>query len=138
MHPSFPTLSISAIRTSPSQLPPAINKYTRNFPGRTFLPNGMIGPVNGLLRIVFRKVSSHLPGGLGHFPDSNSIPWNQPTIFDPIPIATVQQTFLHLLGALLLQQYRSFRIGEVFRSTSCDSMINLHRILQIPNNCQCK
>ena len=55
-------------------------------------------------RTVFRVEFSHLPGGLGHFADSNSIPWNQPTIFHPDLIATILQTYLLSLCVLLSQQ----------------------------------
>ena len=66
----------------------------------------------------------------------NSTPYNQPTIFHPSLIATVQQTFLLLLCVLLFRQSRSSRIDDV--SKFDDSMVSLHRICQIPMNCQCK
>ena len=79
-----------------------------------------------VLQIVFHKESSRL----------NRIPLNQPTIFHPIPIATMRQTFLRLPCVALFQQDLSSRIDEV--SKFGNSMINLHRICQIPSNCQCK
>ena len=58
-----------------------------------------------ILRIVFRKVLSRLPGDLGYFAD-DSIPWNQPTIFRPSRIATEQQTFfLKNCGPLCQQSH---------------------------------
>ena len=89
-----------------------------------------------VLRIAIRKEFSRLPGGLEHFADGNSIPQNQPTIFHPSLIATVQQTFLLLFCVPLFQPYHSSRIDEV--SKFDDSMIDLHRICQIPMSYQCK
>ena len=89
-----------------------------------------------VLRIVSHKVFSHLPRDLVHVADSNGIPWNQPTIFHPILIATLQQMFLLLLFVLLFPQFHSYRIDELLMFD--ESMIDLHRICQIPKNCQCK
>ena len=50
-------------------------------------------------------------------------------------IVTVQQTFLLLLCVPLFQQYHSSKIGEVSKFDG--SMINLHKICQIPMTCQC-
>ena len=44
--------------------------------------------------------------------------------------------YQHFHSSPLSQQYRSSRINEV--SKFDDSMINLHKKLQIPKNCQCK
>ena len=66
-----------------------------------------------VLRITFHKEFSHLLGGLEHFADSNSIPWNPPTIHCPDLIATAQQTSLLLFCAPLNQQYHSSQIDEV-------------------------
>ena len=46
-----------------------------------------------VLQIVFHTEFSHLPGSLGHFADSNSIPWNQTTIFHPILIEAILLTY---------------------------------------------
>ena len=97
----------------------------RPVPQKIFLAVGMV------LRIGFRREFSHLPGGLQHFADSNSIPLNQPTTFHPSPIATVQQTSLILLCVPLSQQYHSSH--EVLKFD--DSMTSLHRICQIPMKC---
>ena len=75
--------------------PPAINAYPRK------LSCQVGGALTGLvqksdLRIAFHKNLSHLPGGLGHFADDNSITQNQPPIVYPSLIATVQQMSLHL------------------------------------------
>ena len=88
-----------------------------------------------IVQIAVRKVVSHLPGGLGHFADSNSIPQNQPTIFHEILIAAILLKIRLSFVARLFQQCHSFRIDEVLK---CDSMICLHRICQTPMNCQCK
>ena len=64
-------------------------------------------------RIAFHKEFSHLPGGLGHFAESNSIPQIQPTIFHPSLIATKQQTFLLSLCVPLFPHCHSSRIDEV-------------------------
>ena len=89
-----------------------------------------------VLQIVPHTVFSHLPRGLGHFADSNSIAQNQRTIFHPSQIATILQMFLPSLFVQLFQQCRSSRIDEVLKFG--DSMINLHRICKIPMNCQCR
>ena len=76
---------------------------------------------------------SHLPGGLELFADSNSIPENQPTIFHPGLIATVQQSSLLLFCEPPSQQYHLSRNGEALRYN--DSRITLHRLCQIPRKC---
>ena len=63
-------------------------------------------------------------------------PWNLPTTFHLDPIATIQQRCLPLLCALLFQQSHLFPICVV--STYNDSMKDLHKLCQIPRNCQCK
>ena len=87
-----------------------------------------------VLRIVFHKVFSHLPRGLEHFADGNSIPYNQSTIFHPDQIATVLQKSLPKFCALSQQCHLS-RIDGVLRFD--DSMKNLHWICQFPVDCQC-
>ena len=82
------------------------------------------------LQIVFRAAFSHFPGGLGHFADSNSIPWNQPTIMRPILSVAILLKFLLLLVLRLFLQCHLSRIDEVLRFD--DSMIDLHNIFQIP------
>ena len=142
-----------ATRISPFQIPPASNAYPRNMPGKTFLPNwwsldwsraeiGYCCPKKNhqafewFYKSPFTRSFHHLPGGLGHFADFNSIPQNQPTIFHPSLIATAQQTSQPLFCVPLFQQYHSSQIDEV--SKFDDSMINLHMICRIPTNCQCE
>ena len=57
-------------------------------------------------------------------------------MFRPSRTVTVQQTFLLLFCAPLFQQHHLFRNGEVLKFD--DSMIDLHKIFQIPMNCQYK
>ena len=59
-----------------------------------------------------------------------------PPIFHPDLIATIRQRCLLLLCALLFQQSQLFLICVV--STYTDSRKDLHRLCQIPRNCQCK
>ena len=95
----FSNSPMSVTKISPVQIPSAINAYSRNIPGKTFLPNwwGLdrsreeIGQCPTIaqkesrslqmdLRIAFRTEFSRLPGGLEQFADSNSIPQNQPSL----------------------------------------------------------
>ena len=87
-------------------------------------------------RTVFHKEFSHLPRGLGHFAHCNSIPWNQTITSQSSLIEITQLKFLLSLFLLLFPQCRSSRIDGV--SKFDDVMISLHRICQIPTNCQCK
>ena len=80
--------------------------------------------------------SSHQTRDLQCFADSSNIPWNPPTIFHPDLIATILQTYLLSLCALLSQQSNLFPIFVV--STYNDSRKDLHKLCQIPRNCQCK
>ena len=61
---------------------------------------------------------------------------NLPTNFHVDPIATIQQRYLLLLCVPLSQQAHLFLICVV--STYNDSRKDLHRLCQIPRNCQCK
>ena len=85
---------------------------------------------------VSRMVFSQQTKDLERFADRCSIPWNLPTIFHPSLIATIRQRCLPLLCALLFQQSHLFPICVV--STYNDSRKDLHRLCQIPRNCQCK
>ena len=96
---------------------------------------GLTWPSKMVVQIAVRKVVSHLPGGLGHFADSNSIPQNQPTIFHEILIAAILLKILLSFVARLFQQCHSSRIDDFLK---CDSRKYLHRICQTPMNCQCK
>ena len=80
--------------------------------------------------------SSHQIGDLECFADRKSLPWNLPTNFHSDLIATIRQRCLLFLCALLFQQSHLFPIGVV--STYNDSRKDLHRLCQIPRNCQCK
>ena len=64
------------------------------------------------------------------------IPWNLPTNFHSDLIATILQMYLLSLCALLSQQSHLFRICVV--STCNDSRRDLHKLCQVPRNCQCK
>ena len=85
---------------------------------------------------VSRMESSHQTRDLDCFADKYNIPWNLPTNFHPDPIATVPQTCLLSLCALLSPQPHLFVICVVL--TYNDSKKNLHRLCQIPRNCHCK
>ena len=84
----------------------------------------------------FRMVSSHQTRDLECFADRSSIPENLPTIFHSDLIATILQKCLLSLCALLFQQSHLFPICVV--STYNDSRKDLHKLCQIPRNCQCK
>ena len=85
---------------------------------------------------VSRMVSSRQTRDLECFAERCSIPWNLPTNFHLDLIATIRQRCLLLLCALLFQQSHLFPICVV--STYNDSRKDLHRLCQIPGNCQCK
>ena len=85
---------------------------------------------------VFHRASSHQIRDLWHFADKYNIPWNLPTNFHSDLITTIQQRCLPLLCALLFQQSHLFLICVVL--TYNDSRKDLHRLCQIPRNCQCK
>ena len=73
---------------------------------------GITGPSTGSPNRLSYSVFC-VPGGVGHFADNISIPSNQPTIFHPSQIATIQQTFPLSLCVPLFQQCHSPRIDEV-------------------------
>ena len=54
------------------------------------------------------EVFSHLPGGLEHFADSNSIPYNQPNIFRPSLTATIRQSGRTFVSDTPFRLLRSF------------------------------
>ena len=89
-----------------------------------------------VLQNVFRVESSHQTRDLECFADWCSIPWDLPIIFHPDLIATIPQTYLLSLCALLPQQSHLFLICVVL--TYNDSRKDLHKLFQIPKNCQCK
>ena len=86
------------------------------------------------LRIFSHKEFSRPLRGLGHFADSNGIPWNQTLISHAILTAAIQPKFLLSLFVLLSQQCHSSQIDEV--SKFDDSKLSLHRIFQIPKSCR--
>ena len=65
-----------------------------------------------------------------------STTWNLPTNFHPDQIATILQRYLLSLCVLLYQQSLLFPICVV--STYNDSRKDLHKLCQIPRNCQCR
>ena len=85
---------------------------------------------------VFHRASSHQIIDLECFADRYSIPWNLPTNFHPDLIATILQMHLLLFFVLLSQQSHLFPICVV--STYNESSKDLHKLCQIPRNCQCK
>ena len=101
----------------------------------TSAPNGMIGPLKDSPNFVHTKFS-RLPGGLGHFADSNSIPQNLTITFHPIQIAIKLLMFLLLLVVHLVLQFRLFLNDAVWLFD--DSMVILHKICQILMNCSYK
>ena len=88
-----------------------------------------------VLQIVFRKEFSSLPGGLGHFADSNSIPQNLTTTFYPVLIVAILLKGLLSLVEPLFQRCHLSVTDEVLKGG--DSMINLHMLSQIPSSCLC-
>ena len=86
-----------------------------------------------VLQIVFHTEFHHLPGGLGHFAENSYIPWNRPAIFHPILIVAILLTYLPLLVERLFQRCHLSRIDEVLKFG--DSMLDLHKIFQIPMSC---
>ena len=157
MCPYFPILQNPQSECPLSRFLTTVNAYPRKIPGKTFLPNRwstLIGlakkwcntpPVLQkeflalwmVLRIFFHVEFCRLPGGLGHFADSNSIPQNQPTIFHRILIVQYcWGSFLILRTALSAVPFVSDRWVWEFD----DSMIDIHKICQTPmiasvNNC---
>ena len=89
-----------------------------------------------VLRIAFHKVSCHPTRDLECFADSNSIPWNAPTIVHPEQIATVLQKSLPSFCAPLSQQSHLFLNGAVLPYN--DSRITLHKLCQFLGDCQSK
>ena len=83
----------------------------------------MIGPLKGSPKCLSYGVSSHQTKDLECFADRKSIPQNLPTIFHQDLIATVPHPLL-------------FLICVVF--TYSDSRKDVHKLCQIPRNCQCK
>ena len=69
-----------------------------------------------ILQVVFHTEFSLLPGGLGHFADSDGIPQHQTTIFHPILLMAI------LLKYLLFQRCHLSRIDEVLKDG--DSMMS--------------
>ena len=67
---------------------------------------------------------------------SEHVPLNLPTNFHPDLNATILQMYLLSLCALLSQQSQLFPICVV--STHNDSRKDLHKLCQIPRNCQCR
>ena len=65
-----------------------------------------------VLQIVFRTEFSLLLGGLGRCAESNSVPWNQPTVFHPILIVAKLLKCLLSLIELLSQRCHLSRIDE--------------------------
>ena len=92
-----------------------------------------------VLQIVFQKEISHQPGGLGHFADSNSIPWNPPTIFHPILTVAILLKFFLSLFVRLFQRHMS-RIHEVLKfddsMTDFTMLAKLQWIVCIDNFCR--
>ena len=90
-----------------------------------------------VLQIVFRMAFSHLPGGLGHFADSNSIPQSLTTTFHLVLTVAIQLTYLPLLVGRLFQRCHLSRIDGVLKCS--DYMINFtcspkfHRVVCIYN-----
>ena len=87
-----------------------------------------------VLQIVFHREVSNLPGGLGYFANSKSIPQSQTTTFHPILIVAILLKYLLLLVERLFQQCHSFRINEVLKFD--DSMKDIHMLSQIPSSCR--
>ena len=83
------------------------------------------------LQIVFHTEFSNLPGGLGHFEDSNSILWNLPTTFHPILVVAILLNYLLSLVERLFQRCHLSRIDEVLKCG--DSMLDLHMLSQNSN-----
>ena len=86
-----------------------------------------------VVQTVIHKESSHLPGSLGHFADSNSIPQNLTTTYHPIVIAMIPMKYRLSLFVRLCQQCHVSRIDEVLKFD--DSMVDIHEILQTPMTC---
>ena len=57
-----------------------------------------------VLQIVFHTAYSRLPGSLGHFADSNSIPKSLTITFHPVLTVAILLTYLPLLVGRLLQR----------------------------------
>ena len=141
---------------SPFQIPPAYKAYPRNNPGKTFFPKLMDSWL--VLRsfwVILNQWTRRKDWAFKWFSKTHfvwifpirqeilnvsqigkNIPWNLPTNFHPEMIATILQMYLLSLCALLSQQPHLFPICVV--STYNDFRTDLHRLCQIPRNCQCK
>ena len=83
----------------------------------------------------FIRCFHHLPRGLGHFENNNSIPQNQPTIFRPSLMATILQTFLLFilrtaLSAILFVSDRWSVDVQWFHDTSSQDLPNYNELSQ--------
>ena len=86
-----------------------------------------------VLQIVFHTEFSLLPRGLGHSADSNNIPKNQTTIFQPILIVAILLKYRISIFVRLFQRCHLSLIDEVLKFG--DSTLDLHKIFQIPMSC---
>ena len=84
------------------------------------------------LQIVVQKVCSHLPRSLGHFVNSDSIPWNLTTTSHPILTVAILLKHLPLLVERPFQRCHLSRIDGVLKCG--DSMTKPHMVSQIPSN----
>ena len=134
---------------------PAYKAYLRNNPGKTFFPNwwiidwsfaviqwcstnepnGITSLVNGSPKRLSNGVFFPQTRDLELFAHSYSTPWNLFTNCRLDLIATILQRRLLSLYIQLFQHSFVFPICVV--STCDDSRKDLHRLCQIPRNCQC-
>ena len=153
MRPPFPAPQCLPPICHPFQIPPAYKAYPRNNPGKTVFPdwcildwsfaeivyystsapNGMIGPFSKKSFVWSPRIRQEI---LNVSQIGKAIQGICPPFFHPDLIATVQQRCLPWLCALLSQQSHLFLICVVL--TCNDSRKNLHKLCQIPRNCQCK
>ena len=96
MPPTFSILQFWQSEYFSSQTPPANKACSRR------------------IRQIFVQIEiSHLPGGLGHLADSNSIPWNPIATYHPIQIAIIRLMSLLLFHVQLVLQFHLSLRDEV-------------------------
>ena len=106
---NFSNSSSSAIRVSSSQILPANRACPRRIP-----------------QIIVHFEISRLPGGLGHFADSNSISKNPTTTYHPIQIAMIRLMSLLFFDVQLVLHFRLSLIDKCSCSmiSTCQNLIN--------------
>ena len=142
---------MSATKMSPFQIHPAYKAYPRNNPGKTFFPNWWILDWSvAEIGIILNQWTKRHDRSFKRF-SKTSLIWGFPIRQEILNISQIGIAF-HGICPPILQQYGrgaffysahcSFSDPTCFWSVWCRrTMIpgkDLHRLCQIPRNCQCK